>query len=142
MRKLTIAIHEGSGVHMTMYADITLWTKRKKEKRKCHHHTELQAALLFPEDLLTTTGMRVSPTKSTIPKIGGSASERNKVPLFISAHELCDPQEGWIKLLGVPINDKGNATTRIQQLRKNWKIDPQEITLSFTVSLTCERHNS
>lgn len=118
MRKLTIAIHEGSGVHMTMYTNITLWTKKKKKKRKRHHRTELQAALLLPEDLLTT-GMHVSPTKSTIPKIGGSASECNKVPLFISAHELCDPQEGWIKLLGVPINDKGNATTWIQQL-KNW----------------------
>lgn len=121
MRKLALAIHEGSGVRMTMYAeDITLWTEKQDYVTTESACTELQAALLILEDLLTTTGMQISPTKSAVLKIGGSPSERDKVHLFIGAHELCEPQEGWIRLLGVPINNKGNATTWIQQLRKNW----------------------
>lgn len=42
MRKLTIAIHEGSGVHMKMYADITLWTKKEKKEKKKESVTTAQ----------------------------------------------------------------------------------------------------
>ncbi|KAG0411652.1 hypothetical protein HPB47_011219, partial [Ixodes persulcatus] len=101
------------GIRFTLYADdITIWESAV---------AAIQAALAALHDYLRATGMKISVEKTQHILLGGSAAEQAKVTLTIGGASITRSDTGWIRILGIPISERGGAVEWLKQLTPTWK---------------------
>lgn len=105
-------------LHFTIYADdITIWTTHTHSLQD--QATILQSALDCIADFLPFTGMRPSPDKTQFLVIHGDTNDT--IALTFAGEPIRQSETGHIRILGIPIDRTGTASTWITQLIPTWR---------------------